>query len=44
MLTIGGLEIGDVLADTVSTSTVVLPGPLPVGTSAPQTPKPAQTQ
>lgn len=38
------VEIGDVLADTVSTSTVILSEPLPVGASAPQAPKPSQTQ
>lgn len=29
-------EIGDVLSDTVATSKVILPGPLPVGASVPQ--------
>ncbi|KAI5452383.1 hypothetical protein NCC49_000943 [Naganishia albida] len=38
------MEIGDVLADTVATSTVILPGPLPVGTNAAQAPKQEQAK
>ncbi|GHJ86894.1 hypothetical protein NliqN6_3296 [Naganishia liquefaciens] len=37
-------EIGDVLADTIATSKVVIPEPLPVGTTIPQVPPAAMPE
>ena len=38
------LEIGDVLADTIATSKVVIPEPLPVGTTIPKVPPAAMPE